>query len=61
MFGKKFQNNAPMAAEGNVLSWRILLGCVMLGTNDEVKHQKLTHLQCILMDKFAMDKLLVGS
>lgn len=39
----------------------ILLGCVMLGTYEEVKHQKLTHLQCVLMDKSAMDKLLVGS
>lgn len=38
----------------------VLLGCVMLGTH-EVKHQKLTHLQCVLMDKSAMDKLLVDS
>lgn len=39
----------------------VLLGCVMLGTHEEVKHQKLTHLQCVLMDKSAMDKLLVDS
>lgn len=39
----------------------VLLGCIMLATYEVVKHQTLTHLQRVLMDKSATDKLLAGS